>query len=132
MIESVKEGQLLATLIPIDYGEPGKDVYGNMIRPKKVRNKRLRHGKNIHLSDDKLQMYSDVSGNVTLVNDMVFVTDTYTIEGDVGPSTGDIDYDGAVEVKGNVITGYTVKATGDITLMELLRELCLYQKAKLY
>lgn len=35
MIESVKEGQLLATLIPIDYGEPGKDVYGNMIRPKK-------------------------------------------------------------------------------------------------
>ena len=116
MIESVKEGQLLATLIPIDYGEPGKDVYGNMIRPKKVRNKRLRHGKNIHLSDDKLQMYSDVSGNVTLVNDMVFVTDTYTIEGEVGPSTGDIDYDGAVEVKGNVITGYTVKATGDITV----------------
>lgn len=116
MIESVKEGQLLATLIPIDYGEPGKDVYGNMIRPKKVMNKRLRHGKNIHLSDDKLQMYSDVSGNVTLVNDMVFVTDTYTIEGDVGPSTGDIDYDGAVEVKGNVITGYTVKATGDITV----------------
>lgn len=116
MIESVKEGQLLATLIPIDYGEPGKDVYGNMIRPKKVRNKRLRHGKNIHLSDDKLQMYSDVSGNVTLVNDMVFVTDIYTIEGDVGPSTGDIDYDGAVEVKGNVITGYTVKATGDITV----------------
>ena len=116
MIESVKECQLLATLIPIDYGEPGKDVYGNMIRPKKVRNKRLRHGKNIHLSDDKLQMYSDVSGNVTLVNDMVFVTDTYTIEGDVGPSTGDIDYDGAVEVKGNVITGYTVKATGDITV----------------
>ena len=116
MIESVKEGQLLATLIPIDYGEPGKDVYGNMIRPKKVRNKRLRYGKNIHLSDDKLQMYSDVSGNVTLVNDMVFVTDTYTIEGDVGPSTGDIDYDGAVEVKGNVITGYTVKATGDITV----------------
>ena len=116
MIESVKEGQLLATLIPIDYGEPGKDVYGNMIRPKKVRNKRLRHGKNIHLSDDKLQMYSDVSGNVTLVNDMVFVTDTYTIEGDVVPSTGDIDYDGEVEVKGNVITGYTVKATGDITV----------------
>ena len=116
MIESVKEGQLLATLIPIDYGEPGKDVYGNMIRPKKVKNRRLRHGKNIHLSEDKLQMYSDVSGNVTLVNDMVFVTDTYTIEGDVGPSTGDIDYDGAVEVKGNVITGYTVKATGDITV----------------
>ena len=61
-------------------------------------------------------MYSDVSGNVTLVEDRVFVSDTYVIEGDVGPSTGDIDYDGAVEVKGNVITGYTVKAAGDITV----------------
>ncbi len=116
MIENVKEGQLLATLIPVDHGEPGKDVYGNAIRSKKVKNKRLRHGKNIHLSDDGLQMYSEVSGNVTLVDDTVFVADTYVIEGDVGPSTGDIDYDGAVEVKGNVITDYTVKATGDITV----------------
>ena len=116
MIENVKKGQLLATLIPVDYGETGKDVYGKVIRPKKVKNRHLRHGKNIHLSDDKLQMYSEVSGNVTLIDDTVFVADTYTIEGDVGPSTGDIDYDGAVEVMGNVITGYTVKATGDITV----------------
>ena len=116
MIEKVQEGQLLATLVPIDYGTPGEDVYGNIIGPKKVRNKRLRHGKNIHLSEDGLKMYSDVSGNVTLVEDRVFVSDTYVIEGDVGPSTGDVDYDGAVEVKGNVITGYTVKAAGDITV----------------
>ena len=73
----------LATLVPIDYGTPGEDVYGNIIRPKKVRNKRLRHGKNIHLSEDGLKMYSDVSGNVTLVEDRVFVSDTYVIEGDV-------------------------------------------------
>ena len=116
MIEKVQEGQLLATLVPIDYGTPGEDVYGNIIRPKKVKNKRLRHEKNIHLSEDGLKMYSDVSGNVTLVEDRVFVSDTYVIEGDVGPSTGDVDYDGAVEVKGNVITGYTVKAAGDITV----------------
>ena len=116
MIEKVQEGQLLCYFVLIDYGTSGEDVYGNIIRPKKVRNKRLRHGKNIHLSEDGLKMYSDVSGNVTLVEDRVFVSDTYVIEGDVGPSTGDIDYDGAVEVKGNVITGYTVKAAGDITV----------------
>ncbi len=76
----------------------------------------LKHGKNIHLSDDKLEMYSDVSGNVTLVDDTVFVSNVYEVPADVGPSTGDIDYDGSVEVKGNVLTGYTVKASGDITV----------------
>lgn len=131
MIEKVQKGQLLATLIPVDYGMPGEDVYGNIIRPQKVKNKRLRHGKNIHLSDDGLEMYSDVSGNVTLVEERVFVFDTYTIEGDVGPSTGDIDYDGTVEIKGNVITGYKVKATGDITVEGAVEGAALISEGKI-
>ena len=61
-------------------------------------------------------MYSDVSGNVTLMDDTVFVADQYEVPADVGPSTGDIEYDGCVVVKGNVLTGYAIKATGDITV----------------
>lgn len=116
MIEHIKEGQLLATLTPADFGTPGTDVAGNVIQPAKVNVCVLKHGKHIRLSDDKLEMYSEVSGNVTLVDDTVFVSDVYEVPADVGPSTGDIDYDGSVEVKGNVLSGYTVKATGDITV----------------
>ncbi|MCD7825310.1 MAG: FapA family protein [Clostridiaceae bacterium] len=114
MIEPVEEGQLLATLIPADLGTPGTDVSGNTLKPKKVNQLKLKHGKNIHLSEDALEMYSDVSGNVTCVDGTVFVSDCYEVPADVGPSTGDIDYDGSVKVKGNVLTGYTVKAAGDI------------------
>ncbi len=116
MIERVKEGQLLARLVPEERGTDGTDVLGMPLNPAKVTHLSLKHGKNIHLSDDKLEMYSDVSGNVTLVDDTVFVSNVYEVPADVGPSTGDIDYDGSVEVKGNVLTGYTVKATGDITV----------------
>lgn len=116
MIERVKEGQLLATLTPAERGTDGIDVLGMPLNPAKVTVLSLKHGKNIHLSDDKLEMYSDVSGNVTLVDDTVFVSNVYEVPADVGPSTGDIDYDGSVEVKGNVLTGYTVKASGDITV----------------
>ena len=59
-------------------------------------------------------MYSDVSGNVTLVSDEVFVSDCYEVPADVGPSTGDISYDGSINVKGNILTGYKVEASGDI------------------
>lgn len=114
MISHCKKGDLLATLIPVDFGTPGIDVYGNLIKPAKVNNKVLRHGKNIHLSEDGLRMYSDVDGHVTLADGRVFVSDTYEIPADVNTSTGDINYDGNVVVKGNVITGFTVKAKGDI------------------
>ena len=116
MIERVKEGQLLARLTPAERGTDGTDVLGMPLNPAKVTVLSLKHGKNIHLSDDKLEMYSDVSGNVPLVDDTVFVSNVYEVPADVGPSTGDIDYDGSVEVKGNVLTGYTVKASGDITV----------------
>lgn len=116
MIERVKDGQLLAKLTPAEKGIDGIDVAGQPIKPGKVINLQLKHGKHIHLSDDKLEMYSEVSGNVTLVDETVFVTNVYEVPADVGPSTGDIDYDGSVEVKGNVLTGYTVKASGDITV----------------
>lgn len=114
MIEPVTEGQLLATLEPADFGTPGTDVMGEEIKPRKVTVKVLKHGKHIHLSEDGLNMYSEVSGNVTCVDDTVFVSDCYQVPADVGPSTGDIDYDGSVNVKGNVLTGYKVTATGDI------------------
>jgi uncharacterized protein (DUF342 family) len=68
----------------------------------------------IHISEDGLNLYSDVDGHVTLVDGRVFVHNTYEISTDVGASTGDIDYDGNVYIKGNVITGFSVKAKGNI------------------
>lgn len=114
MIEPVEEGQLLATLEPADFGTPGIDVTGHEIKPRTVKVLSLKHGKNIHLSDDELEMYSEVAGNVTCVDDTVFVSDCYEVPADVGPSTGDLEYSGSVNIKGNVLSGYTVKASGDI------------------
>jgi len=59
-------------------------------------------------------MFSDVDGHVTLTDGRVFVSDTYEIPADVDTSTGDIEYEGNVVVKGNVITGFAVRARGDI------------------
>ena len=113
-ISRVNAGDLLATLQPADLGTPGTDVTGKEIHPVKVNILQLKHGKNIHLSEDKLKMYTDVSGHVNLVDDTVFVSNTYEVTADVCSATGDINYDGNVEIKGNVITGFKVEAKGDI------------------
>ena len=113
-INHIEEGALLATLEPAEFGKPGIDVYGEPIKQAKVDVKILKHGRNIHLSSDGTQMYSDVAGHVNLVEDKVFVSNTYEVPADVSTSTGDISYDGNVHVKGNVITGFKIEAKGDI------------------
>ena len=99
IISHCNKGDLLATLTPADFGKPGIDVCGRVIKPNKVINKVLRHGNKITMSEDGLRLYSEVDGRVTLVDGRVFVSDTYEVAADVDSSTGDIDYDGNVVVK---------------------------------
>lgn len=113
-IKTVHEGDKLATLRPAYRGKAGVSVLGKPLPPKKVKNRVLRFGRNIHLSEDKCHIYSEVSGHVTLVDDMVMVSDIYHVPANVDSSTGDIDYKGTVEVAGNVNTGFAIKAEGDI------------------
>lgn len=114
MISHCNKDQLIATLTPMDQGKPGIDVCGVIIRPNKVNNSVLRHGNKIYVSEDGLRMYSSVDGHVSLVDNRVFVSDTYEVHADVDASTGDIEYEGNVVVRGNVITGFSVRAKGDI------------------
>lgn len=113
-INHIESGALLATLEPAELGTPGIDISGGPIKQAKVVVKTLKHGRNIHLSDDQTKMYSDVAGHVSLVEDKVFVSNTYEVPADVSTATGDIFYDGNVHVVGNVITGFKIEAKGDI------------------
>lgn len=114
MFTGVKEGDLLAELIPEFQGEPGIDVFGNQIMPLKVNRKVLKFGRNIRLSENKTKIFSEVSGDVRLEGDTVFVSNSYSIPADVDTSTGDIKYNGNVYVPGNVRSGFRIEASGDI------------------
>lgn len=115
-IKTVKEGDKLATLTPAYRGKAGISVLGKPLQPKKVKSRHLRFGRNIRLSEDKCNIYSEVSGHVTLVEDMVMVSNVYRVPANVDSSTGDIEYKGTVEVTGNVNTGFAIKAEGDIVV----------------
>lgn len=114
MISSVKAGDLLAELIPAVPGRPGIDVCGNPIKPLKITQRILHQTNNVKISEDSLKMYASVNGHVTLVEDRVFVSDTYEVAADVDTSTGDIKCEGNVHVNGNVRTGFKIEAKGDV------------------
>ncbi len=110
-----KKDELLAKVIPAVHGEKGCNVYGEVTKPPAVKEAKLRFGKNISASEDRLEIYSKVDGHVALINGEVFVTNLLELE-NVDVSTGDIEYDGSILIRGNVFSGYSVKATGDIDI----------------
>lgn len=113
-ISNVKAGDVLAVLTKEVPGVPGTDVYGNIIRPKKIARVVLKHGNNVDLSDDGLKLISRVNGHATLEDGKVFVSDNYDVPADVDNSTGDISYNGSITIKGNVRTGFAIEAAGDV------------------
>ena len=116
LLSAVSKGQLIAQLTPAVQGKPGIDVCGGLLRPVKVKPKALRVGNNITISEDGLKAYSEVDGHATVEGDQIFVSNQYEVAANVDASTGDIEYDGNILIHGNVNTGYTVTAKGDIVV----------------
>ena len=125
-ISHISKGDVLAVLTKEDPGKSGKDIYGTEVRPAKVERKVLKHGKNIELSEDGTKLISQVDGHVTLEGDRVFVSDNYLVPADVDNSTGDIEYNGSVTVKGNVRTGFSIKAQGNVEVMGVVEGASIY------
>lgn len=113
VISKCKAGQVLATLHPEVKGEPGYNVEGERLPAREVVRKRLRFGKNIKLTEDQLSIISEIDGHVSLIDDLVTVTNTYEVK-DVDTTTGNIEYTGNVIVTGNVKAGFVVQADGNI------------------
>lgn len=114
-ISHCKEGDELARLIPADLGEEGMNILGEKLKPRDVKKATLKFGRNIELSEDKMSIFSKVNGHVTLTDDKVFVSDVLEVE-NVDNSIGNIEYEGSVQINGNVTSNFTVKAKGNIVV----------------
>ena len=114
-VNHVKAGDVVAVLHPEERGEPGTDLLGRPVSPRKVGHVIFRHGNNLTISEDGRELISKVSGHVMLESDKIFVSNVLELV-NVDASTGDINYEGDVVIKGNVLAGFSVKAAGDISV----------------
>ena len=113
MLHHCTKGQVLAEIIPEEKGEDGVDVFGTVTAAREVKKAVFSHGRNLEKSEDGLKLISMVDGHASLVNGQVFVSDVYSVE-DVSTATGNIEYHGNVEVKGNVCENFSIKTDGNV------------------
>ncbi len=117
-LNNVRKGQMIAEKIPPQDGTPGKAVTGEMLFPRKGKEARFKIGKNVVLDNEQTVLYAAIDGLVTLTDrNKINVFPVYEVNGDVDYNIGNIDFVGNVVVRGNVLTGFRIKADGDIRVV---------------
>lgn len=116
IVKNVRAGEPLCEKIPAGPGTPGKNVLGQVIAPTPGREKKLPRGKGCVLSDDGNYVLSTMDGQVDFIGDRVSVQNLLRINTDIDYNTGNIDFVGNVMIDGNVLSGFYVKADGNITI----------------
>lgn len=115
-IMTVKSGDPLMRIVDPTAGEPGLSVMGKEIpvKPgKKVSFPPGLEGVKVDPADPHLLVAAISGCPIVGKNGMVTVEAIYRVK-DIDLHTGNITYDGTVHVAGDVHSGMTVKATGDI------------------
>ncbi|MDQ8733333.1 FapA family protein [Paenibacillus sp. LHD-38] len=117
-LKNVKRGQLIAERYEPTPGPFGKTVTGEDIPPKIGKHVRFKVGKNVVLNDEQTAMYSAIDGLIALTEkEKINVFPVYEVNGDVDYSVGNIDFVGTVVIRGNVLSGFRIKASGDIRVI---------------
>ena len=117
LINSVAKGQILCTLVPPSPGKPGKTVTGIDVPALNGKPAALPKGKNVGNSEDGHSLLATIDGQVVLIDGKINVFATYEVQADVDNSTGNISFVGNIIVRGNVLSGFTLEAGGNVEVL---------------
>ncbi|MDF2962592.1 MAG: polymerase [Paenibacillus sp.] len=116
-IHNVRKGQLIAERIPATAGIPGMAVTGEPLPAKDGKEARFKIGKNVVTDPQQSALYSAIDGMITQTErEKINVFPIFEVNGDVDYNIGNIDFVGSVVIRGSVLTGFRVKAAGDIRI----------------
>ncbi|MDA3847470.1 MAG: FapA family protein [Vallitaleaceae bacterium] len=122
LINKVNRGEWVGERIEPTYGIPGKTVYGEVIPAQPGRTESLKYDKKsieevVDAEGKKTLLFSKQIGAVVYENGIVSVCNYLEIKGRVSFETGNIDFDGFVEVKDSVEDNFSIIADNDIQVM---------------
>ncbi len=122
-VVQVFKGQEILERIPPVKAEDGMDVYGNLVPAEMAQPEGYKRGENIVQSgSDENLFLAGIDGVLKIVQRKVSVHETVVINGDVDYETGNIEFNGSVEVTGSVLPGFHIKAHGDVRIMNSIED----------
>ena len=115
-IQNVNEGDIICRIIAPTLGEDGKTVLGQELPARSGKAVTVPKGRNTAVAEDGAALVATKTGHVEFNGRTFQVKPVLEIDGDVDYSTGHINFLGDVHVHGDICTGFTVRAMGNITV----------------
>ena len=120
LFKYVHKGDWLGEKVLPRPGVKGMNIKGEELPGKSGKDKILRFDPaSVEQADkgDRIILVAKCDGALQKKNGKIGVINHLTINGNVGPETGNIDFDGYVTVKGTVEDGFSVIAQNDISIL---------------
>lgn len=114
LIDTVKEGQVLANYIPATVGKFGFNVMGKLVNPKKGKDLPPLIGNGITVSQDRKTYTATISGRVMISDGRLDISNVLVINGEINKEACSLKFDSDIIVKGNLLAGSSVETEGDI------------------
>jgi uncharacterized protein (DUF342 family) len=112
----IEVGQKIGVLHHPHDGYPGVTAHGLPLPAERGRIFSLVAGDGVELKYDGRVAYAEKAGRAILERQVLSVVDQLVISGDVDFKVGNIDFNGFVEIKGDVLDEFEVKATKGIKI----------------
>jgi hypothetical protein len=130
IIRNVKSGVRICRSIPPTPGEPKIDVYARATEAEFGHDIVHSAGENVEQRGD--EFWSTIDGAVMIRDNVVSVSDVYSVPGDIDLKTGNLRHEkGAILVSGAVRSGFTVHAASHIIVNGLVEDATLESGANI-
>ncbi|MFC1724664.1 flagellar assembly protein A [candidate division KSB1 bacterium] len=117
LIQNFKKGDKLAEAIPPVEGTAGSNIFGEEIKPKEGTQAFLPIGNNSYPDPENPNiLLSAIDGSINMKGNKVNIDPVFIVKENVDYETGNIDFIGSVIVKGDVKSGFNIKAQGDLQI----------------
>lgn len=116
LFQSVKKDEAICRIVPPGECEDGRDVTGRTVCARAGRAATVPMGRNTRISEDGTSLVAACEGHVEFSGRSFQVKHVLDVGGSVDFSTGNINCLGDVHIFGDVCSGFTVRATGTITV----------------
>ena len=121
-IETIQEGDVIATYHPAVQGSRGMSVRGQILEPKPVRDLPPLIGRGFDRSSDNLTYTAKITGKIEVNQGKINISPVHEVKGDVGIETGNIKFNGDVIVHGGVHDGAVIDAAGNVVIHGLIED----------
>lgn len=115
-LHQVEKGGTICKIFPPVPGVDGLRVTGEAAKARMGKDAFVPKGKNTSINEERTALIADIDGEVTFKNNAFQVEQILVISGDIDNSTGNLEFIGDIIVNGDVRNGFTIKATGNITI----------------